>query len=162
MNSASDIIDALHHAGATLVIEDGKARVRGSRVPDELVADLRANKAAVLAEWARRQEASLDRFGEVPAADAPMLSRDITVKPAMRQPLVEHLFRQPRPVHAWIMARTLEYHQDGIPLGDDEICACADALAWQRNTTVRVALEWLSGIEEICKPAPEQTKDEKL
>lgn len=156
MSSAGDIIDALHHAGATLVIEDGKARVRGSRVPDELLDDLRANKAAVLAEWQRRQEAKQDRYGEVPPADAPMVGRDVPLPTALREAVLNHVWQQPRPVHAWVMHRSTEYHTLGVPMEELDGCACLDVLAWQRNTTVKLAIQWLAGMEEsyATRPTP--------
>lgn len=156
MNLASDIIDALHHAGATLVLEDGKTRVRGSRVPDELLAQLKANKDAVIEEWSRRQEVSRDRYAEVPSAGAPMAAHDEFLEPHMREAVLAYVFRQPRPVHAWIAGRTAEYHAHGVPLGDDEVAACVDALAWQRNTTTKRALEWFAGIEECAANLPKR------
>ncbi len=157
MSLASDIIDALHHAGATLVLEEGKTRVRGSRVPDELLAQLKANKPAVMEEWTRRQEVSRDRYGEVPV-NAPLVATDEFLTPEMREAVLAYVFRQPRPVHAWIAGRTAEYHAHGVPLGDDEVAACVDALAWQRNTTPKRALEWFAGIEECAANLPKAKK----
>lgn len=149
MKTAGEIIDALHKAGATLVVEEGKTRVRGTKVPDELLAAVKANKADVLAEWQRWQEKNLDRYAVVPGADAPLLARDEFVKPFMREAVVAYVFRQPRPLHAWVMSRAVEYHALGVPVGEDEVCACVDVLAWQRNTTAKLGLEWLEGIEEV-------------
>jgi len=36
--------------GATLVVEDGKTPVRGARVPDELLAALKGQRAEIIAE----------------------------------------------------------------------------------------------------------------
>lgn len=155
------IIDALHKAGATLVIEDGRTRVRGSKVPDELLAALRDNKDAVLAEWQRRQESNRDRYAVVPD-NAPMMeSRDVALPPARRESVVAHALRQPRPVHAWIQSRTAEYHALGFAFGEDEVCACLDLLCWQRNTHAREALDWLEGLDEAYATRPQEIKNKQ-
>ena len=151
MSNAAEIIDALHKCGATVVIEDGKARVRGAKISDELMEAVRANKAEILAEWERRQAGTLDRYGEVPTEDVPQFGRNVNLSHAQKLVVVGHAFRQPRPVHAWVMARTSEYHTLGLTPGDDEAAACVDLLCWQRNNSSKSALEWLAGIDACWK-----------
>lgn len=162
MNTAASIIDALHQAGATLVVEDGKARVRGVKISPELMEQVRANKAAILAEWTRRQEEQLDRYAEVPTGEVAMLGRDLTLGEAMRNAVVAYAFRQPRPVHAWVMGRINEYHALGVPLGDDEVAASVDLLCWQRNSTAKTALAWLDGIEACAADIQQKQHEGKL
>lgn len=45
MKSAADIFDAIHMAGAKIVIEESKSRVRGTTVPDAPLIELKANKS---------------------------------------------------------------------------------------------------------------------
>jgi len=152
----AEVIDALHAAGATLVVEDGKARVRGAKVPADLLAVVKANRDAVIAEWKRQQEGHRDRYGEVPTGDVLMPGKDTTLTQEQSDLLRGYVFRQPRPVHAWVMARTATYFAQGLPPGEDEDAACLDVLAWQRHTTARLALEWLLGIEEAAKCKQQQ------
>jgi hypothetical protein len=152
MRPASEIIDALHRAGATLFVEDGKARVRGAVVPAELLAEVKANREAVLAEWHRRQEAERDRYSVVPVADAARYGRELTFSKHQQDVLIAYVFRQARPVHAFVMRRSLEYHEYGIPLELCDAMACLDVLAWQRNVDGRKALSWLMEFEAATNP----------
>lgn len=147
--TASEIIDAIHQAGATLVMEDSKSRVRGTAIPPVLMQALKANREAVLAEMKRRAEACLDRYAEVPQDDPALLARNMAtpVEP-LRQAILNYCFRQPRAIHAWVMRRAATYHALGIPPEECEWRACVDLLAWQRNADRQAALEWLEGMEE--------------
>lgn len=159
--NAGELIDALHRAGATLVIESGKARVRGARIPDELMAELKAQREGVLAEWQRRQGADLDRYGTLPLETVPLFGRDARATPDMRSAVIGYVMRQPRTIHAWVMHRLNDYKALGLPVEDQDWRACVDVLAWQRNTDGQRALEWLEGIEacvtDLQKPKPEKT-----
>jgi hypothetical protein len=141
--NASELIDAMHKAGATLVVEAGNARVRGTKVPDELLAALKANKSAVLTEWERRRELHRTRHGIVPVGDVLMSGRDVALAADWRAALVAHVFRQPRPVHRWVMLRAQVYHELGVQPDACEACACLDVLAWQLNLDAKQVLEWL-------------------
>ena len=132
LSTAPELIDALHRAGATLVVEDGKARVRGAKVSDELLAALKVQRAEVIAEWQRRQEQARDRYAVVPSGEVPMCGRDMALTAAERDAVMAHVFRQPRPVHAWVMARANDYHERGVKADDCEWRACVDVIAWQR------------------------------
>jgi len=156
--TASQIIDAIHQAGAVLVLEDGKSRVRGATIPPELMAELKASRDAVLTEMKRRADAGVDRYAEVPREDPPLLGRNMAA-PAepMRQAILNYGLRQPRPVHAWVMRRADTYHELGIPVAECEWRACVDLLAWQRNADRRTAIEWLEGIEEVHDYNQQQT-----
>jgi len=86
--NAPELIDALQRAGATLVVESGKARVRGKRVPDDLFTAVKGQRAAVLVEWQRRQDQSLDRYGIVPVGPVPMAGRELVMPLAERDAIV--------------------------------------------------------------------------
>ena len=43
-----------------------------------------------------------------------------------------HVFQQPRPVHAWVMARANDYFERGVKAEDCDWRACVDVIAWQR------------------------------
>ena len=141
--TASELIDALHRAGATLVVEAGKARVRGAQVPDELMAALKGQRAEVIAEWQRRQEESRDRYALVPSGVVPMCGRDMALLVAERDAVMAHVFRQPRPVHAWVMVRANDYHERGVKVDDCDWRACMDVIAWQRACGGREAVKFL-------------------
>jgi hypothetical protein len=141
--TAPELIDALHRAGATLVVEAGKTRVRGVKVSDELLAALKMQRAEVIAEWQRRQEQARDRYAVVPSGEVPMRGRDMDLTAAERDAVMAHVFRQPRPVHAWVMARANDYYERGVKADDCEWRACVDVIAWQRACGGMEAVKFL-------------------
>ena len=141
--NACELIDAMCQAGATLVIADGQTRVRGMKVPVELLAALKVNKAMVLAEWERRQKLYQDRSGMAPEGDVPRSGRDVALNATQRVVVMEHVLKQPKPVHKWVMFRMVAYHELGVPPEDCDACACVDVVAWQRDRDAKQALEWL-------------------
>jgi hypothetical protein len=141
--TAPELIDALHRAGATLVVEDGKARVRGTKVPDELLAALKGHREEVIVEWQRRQEQARNRYAVVPSGEVPMCGRDMALPAAERDAVMAHVFRQPRPVHAWVMARANNYHERGVKADDCDWRACVDVIAWQRACDGREAVKFV-------------------
>ena len=160
----ADLLDAINAAGASLVVEDGKARIRGAKIPDELVAAVKANREAVIAEWTRRQEADRDRYAEVPRGEVPMFGQHATLAEAQRARVTQYVFRQPRPVHAWIMTRAQKYHELGAHHADCDWKACLDCLCWQRNADFKTAVAWLEGIEagakDLAEPAVPAANEE--
>ena len=112
--TAPELIDALHRAGATLVVEAGKTRVRGAKVSDELMAALKGQRVEIIAEWQRRQEESRDRYAVVPSGVVPMCGRDMALPAAERNAVMDYVLRQPRPLHAWVMARANDYFERGV------------------------------------------------
>jgi len=131
--NAPELIDALQRAGATLVVESGKARVRGKRVPDDLLAAVKGQRVEVLAEWQRRQDQSLDRYGIVPVGPVPMAGREIGMPLAERDAILAYVHQQPRPLHAWVSMRANEYSMLGCAPDDCEWRSCVDVVAWQRG-----------------------------
>lgn len=131
--TAPELIDALHRAGATLVVEAGKTRVRGAKVSDELMAALKGQRAEIIAEWQRRQEKSRDRYAVVPSGVVPMCGRDMAVPAVERDAVMDYVLRQPRPIHAWLMARANDYFERGVKAEDCDWRACLDVIAWQRS-----------------------------
>jgi hypothetical protein len=115
-----------------LVLEAGKARVRGSKVSGELMAALRGQRAEVIAEWQRRQEELRDRYGAVPSGVVPMCGSDIELPAAERDAVMDYVLREPRPIHAWVMARANDYFERGAKADDCDWRACVDVIAWQR------------------------------
>lgn len=144
-----------------MVVADGKTRVRGAKVPEELLAQLKANKAGVMAEWERRQALALDRYGTVPSGEVQMAGRDLRWRPGEADAVMGYVLRQPHPVHAWMQARANAYHVLGAPLEECERCACADLLAWQRNADGTAAVEWLMGIEGSMATLPGKNSGNK-
>jgi hypothetical protein len=147
----AEIIDALNRAGASIVIEEGKPRLRGPKLPEDLVSCVRENREAILAEIERRRREDLDRYGRVPPVDAPMLDVTKNVSTAERVMLQAYVIRQPRPCHAWVMKRASEYHQRGLVAEDCDWRAALDLVAWQRQTSVERVFEFLGGIEACVK-----------
>jgi hypothetical protein len=141
--TAPELIDALQRAGASLVMEDGKARVRGAKLPDALLAALKGQRAEVIAEWQRRQEQARDRYAVVPSGEVPMRGRDMALTAAERDAVMAHVFRQPRPVHAWVIARANDYHEHEVKADDCEWRACVDVIAWQRACGGMEAMKFL-------------------
>ncbi|MCX6924495.1 MAG: hypothetical protein NT154_14955 [Verrucomicrobia bacterium] len=141
--TAPELIDALHRAGATLVVADGKTRARGAKVTDELMAALKGQRAEVIAEWRRRQEKARDRYAVVPSGEVPMCGWDMALPAAEREAVMVYVFRQPRPVHAWVMARANDYYERGVKANDCEWRACVDLIAWQRACGGREAVEFV-------------------
>ena len=128
----TDLLDRLHRAGATVQIVDGTPRIRGAKISAELMQALKVNRAELLVELEGRQAEHRDRFGQVPPADAPLLADGMKLLWAARQQILACTFRQPRPVHAWVMRRSAKYFEQGVPADDCEWQACVDVIAWQR------------------------------
>ena len=141
--TAPKLIDALHRAGATLIMEDGRTRVRGTKVSDELLAALKGQRAEVIEEWRRRQEQARDRYAVVPSGEVPKCGRDIELPAAERNAVMAHVLRQPRPVHAWVMARANDHYERGAKADDCEWRACVDVIAWQRSCDGLEAVKFL-------------------
>ena len=59
-------------------------------------------------------------------------ARDMELPTSERDAVMAHVFRQPRPVHAWVMARANDYFDRGSKADDCEWRACVDVIAWQR------------------------------
>lgn len=141
--NASELIDAMYRVGATLVVEDGKPRVRGRKVPDELLAALRANKPAVLTEWERRRDLHRQRHCLAPKGEVPLTGQAVALTENQWAAVVAYVFPQPRPVHGWVMVRSNEYFERAVPSDECDGCACLDVLTWQCNLDALRALEWL-------------------
>ena len=148
MRTAANILDDLQRAGADMVLEFDRTFIRGNKISDALLKEVKENKAALIEEVKRRKELDLDRYGRVPPATAPMLGGDYPLPNRLREPVMEYVFRQPRPVHAWVTLRAAEYHKQHLPFSMQEVAACIDVLSWQRGGIPRAALEWFEGIEE--------------
>lgn len=158
--SAPELIDALHRAGATLVVEAGKARVRGAKVSDELLAALKGQRADVIAEWQRRQEQSRDRYAVVPSGVVPTCGRDMALPMTEQEAVMDYVLRQPRPVHAWVMARANEYFERGVKAEDCDWRACMDVIAWQRACGGVEAAKFVVNLptnEELTTPVKSAT-----
>jgi hypothetical protein len=117
--------------------------VRGAKVPDELLAALKEQRDEVIVEWQRRQEQARDRYAVVPTGEVPLCGQDMILAAMERNAVVSHVFRQPRPVHAWVMARASSYHERGVKADDCEWRACVDVVAWQRSCGGRQAVQFL-------------------
>lgn len=157
--TAPELIDALHRTGATLVVEAGKARVRGAQVSNELLAALKGQRAEVIAEWQRRQEQERDRYAVVPSGVVPMLGEHMALSAKEREAVMAHVLRQPRPVHAWVMARANEYFERGLKAEDCEWRACVDVIAWQRACGGMEAVKFVVNLpttEELTTPQNRQ------
>ena len=141
--NAAELLDKLHRAGATLEIVEGKPRLRGAAIPDDLKQALKANRAEVLAEFERRTADDRDRYGQVPPADAPLLAQDLDLSVCWQEQITMHVLRQPRPVHAWVMARTTAYHELGVKADDCDWRACVDVIAWQRKSSGQEAAQFV-------------------
>lgn len=144
--TAAQIIDAVERAGATLIVEDGKARVRGAKLPAELLELLKSHKARVIAEVSMRQELNRNRYGKVPPHDAPMVAGDVVLSDATRELVQAHVFRQGRPLHAWVQTRGQKYFEAGTPAAVADAFACVDVLAWQRCASASQAVKWLTDL----------------
>ena len=81
------------------------------------------------------------RFGRM--SEVPMCRRDIELPAAERDAVMAHVFRQPRPVHAWVMARANDYHGHGAKADDCEWRACVDVIALQRACDGLEAVKFL-------------------
>ena len=123
---------------------DGKPRLRGAKISEELKQALKANREEVLAEFERRRAEDRDRYGRVPPVDAPILAREMDLPEPWRKQVVAHLLRQPRPVHAWVMRRSASYFDRGVKEDDCDWRACVDVIAWQRMTGGREAAQFLA------------------
>ncbi len=128
-----------------IVVEGGKARVRGAQLSETLMTALKANKAEVVAEIERRQMVDRDRYGKVPPPDAPRVAAEVTLTDATKDLVQQHVFRQGRPLHAWVQTRGQRYFEAGASAAMADAMACVDALAWQQGTADgQAAVKWLS------------------
>ena len=144
--SAAELLDNLNRAGATLEIVDGKPRIRGAKIPDDLMRAVRTNRAEVLAEFEQRKAEASDRYGRVPTADASFLAFDLNLPEASRELIMAYVFRQPRPAHAWVMARANQYFERGVQADDCDWRACLDVIGWQRASGTTEATEFVIGL----------------
>lgn len=141
--TAAELLNSLSWAGATLEIVGGKVRIQGARISSELMQALKANRAEVLAEFERRRALGRNRYGRVPPPDAPLLARDMDLPEKSRSQIMAYVFRQPRTVHAWVMARANDYFDRGIRADDCEWRACVDVVAWQRASVGQEAVKFI-------------------
>lgn len=143
-----ELLDQLNREGATLEIVAGKPRVRGAKVSSELMAALKANRAAVLTEYERRRNNDRDRYRRVPNEPATLFGRDLELPETMREIMQNYVFRQGCVAHAWVMKQALEYFNLGVKPEDCEWRACVDLIAWQRQSPARPAVGFVSGLED--------------
>lgn len=161
MSVAAALLDKLNRAGATLEIVDGKPRVRGAKIAAELMEELKAHRDDVLAEYEKRRAEDRDRYGKVPREEVPMISRDALMPGDVQRIVLRYVASQERPTHAWVVKRAAEYHNIGAAMEDCDWKACADLIAWQRQTDVRGLVDFVTGNEECAqppKPKPEPKK----
>jgi ribosomal protein L39E len=130
--TAAELLDNLNRAGATLEIVDDRPHIRGAKISEELIRAIKENRAEVLAELERRRTEDRDRYARVPPAEAPMLAFEMHLQEPWKEQVIAHVLRQPRPVHAWVMARANNYFEHGVKAEDCEWRACVDVIAWQR------------------------------
>ena len=71
---------------------------------------------------------------------APLLADGMKLLWAARQQILAFVFRQPRPVHAWVMRRSAKYFDLGVPADDCEWQACIDVITWQRACSAAEAV----------------------
>lgn len=163
----AELLDALYRAGGVIEIEEGKPRLRGTRLPDALRTELHDQRAAVLAELERRPPADRQRWGTVPPAEAPMQAEKLALPEPWKAQILAHVLRQPRPVHAFVMRRANDYFARGIPADGCEWRACIDVIAWQRMNGGLAAARFLvelpsaeeiRGESQINKQPNERTK----
>lgn len=148
--TAAELLDALNRAGATVEMVEGKPRIRGAKISDELMAAVKANREAVLAECERRRAEDRDRYCRVPLESVPMFGRDLELPESMRRVLENYAMRQGRPAQAWVMKQANAYFELGVPMDDCEWRACVDLIAWQRQTRGREAVEFVGGVNEAA------------
>ena len=162
--TAAELLDELSRNGACIELVDGAPRLRGSKIPEELKAELKAQREAVLAEFERRRAEDRDRWGKVPPVDAPWMGDELRIKPAEKQTVLRHVLNQPRPVHAWVMLRANAYFTErGMAVDECEWRACVDVVAWQRKVSGVEAVRFVCGLpttEELLKPKAEEPKAE--
>lgn len=148
--NAAELIDALNRAGAKVEIVDGAPRVRGAKVSADLMEKLRANRDAVLAEAVRRIAQDRDRYAEVPAPGTQLVATEgvaLALTDEQKKLVCDHVMRQPRPVHAWVMARaTMYFEAKGCKADDCEWRACLDVVCWQRRTDPKTAVQFLEDL----------------
>ena len=143
MKNAAALLDSLNRAGATVEVVDGTPRIRGAKVPNDLLATIKAHRVEVLAEVERRQLQDRHRYGRPPPPDAPELAHEMQLSATDQQQVMAYVFRQPRPVHAWVMRRSVEYFGQGFPVDECEWRACVDTIAWQRSCPGVKAVEFV-------------------
>jgi len=143
--SPERLLEWMQAAGATLVrAPDGTVKLCGAKIPEALLAALREQRAAVIDLWEQRRHADRDRYGRVPPADAPLLAREMALPLRWTRLIEAYVLRQPRVVHAWVMARALDYFERfGFKPDDCDWRACVDAIAWQRMTGGHEAAEFV-------------------
>lgn len=144
--TASQLLDRLNRTGACLEVVDGIARLRGGRIPEELKEELRSNRVEVLAEFERRKNGDRERYGLVPPLDAPLLSCDVEPSVSVREAVMAHVMLQPRPVHAWVMARASLHYERGAKVEDCDWRACVDVIGWQRKVRASEVMQFVLAI----------------
>lgn len=149
-STAPNLIDRIQAAGATIVLEQGQARLRGKKLPDALMAEIKTNRDALIAEMQRRETLDKDRFGKVPSHELPFTAMDLEFPMAHRCILERHMIKQGHVVHAWIEKRAGEYHAKGRKVDDIGWRACIDLIAWQRRANVMEAWDFVKTLDDVA------------
>jgi hypothetical protein len=134
-----ELLAEISAAGARVEVVDGWPRLRGARLPDALLARVKAGREAVLLAARAEAERARDRWGQAPPADWPVQPLP-ELTPDQRQAVLGYVLRQvssqskelAEPLRRWVVLRR-----------DDEALSCLEVLMWQRADSAAEALNWL-------------------
>lgn len=122
-----ETVQALLAAGATVQIKRGIPSLKGE-VPPEVLAAIRADRAAFLEAW---NEHRCGRYCHPPPANLPLRRQAPHWRADVWRRVDAYVRRQPDEVCRWLGARLSQYSDAGMNPREAAQSACLDVLAWQ-------------------------------
>ena len=161
--SPSEIVDAIMKAGASIQLVDGRPRVRGPKLGESLMAEIKSQRDAVMEEWTRRGSELKDRYACVPAEEPLHPDWDLPAESdwAEVRGFVERqtfgrcgLVVKNETMRAWVYRRELEYHASGIKNPQEQcVRACLDVLCWQTGRAPKEAVQLIKDFKDVAESA---------
>lgn len=139
LTNGNALLAEIAAAGARVEIVGGEPRLRGAKLSADLLARVKADRAAVLEAARAEIERERDRWGKAPPSDWPAQALP-SLTLAQQERVLGYVLRQvtaqskelAEPLRRWVVLRR-----------DDEALSCLEVVMWQRECAARAALEWV-------------------
>jgi hypothetical protein len=143
-----DLVAAVEAAGANVRhLSDGRFSLVGF-VPDEVLADIRANRDAFLAAW---EEERRNRYLRCPPAHLRMRAKPPHWRKDVYRRVEAYAMRQTSEIARWVLLRGAEYHEAHTDWTerDGGAAALADLLHWQFADRHKEPTDVLTAFDEV-------------